>query len=293
MSIVKWDERDVTIPVGEVVAYNTKNLGANIVQIINRTASGGGSVFVDNKASNVSESYHSLKVEQGKTGNIVRPYGIQTVYLASNAVADLRVTLIEVEASDLSVVYNASQVVQIQGQVEVAEPVTIDGTVAVSGSVEIKNDIGSPIPVSGTMTIDTINGTVEITNDAGNPIPVSGSVTISDGSGPVTVDGTVTIGAGTNNIGDVDVLTLPTVTLAGKSAVKVTAAGDTTVKAAAGVFYDVIVLTAGVTATVKDAAVEKWAASDTIHQTPGAPIAHATSIVVTLSGAGTAYVIFE
>lgn len=34
---------------------------------------------------------------------------------------------------------------------------------------------------------------VEIKNDSGNPIPVSGTVTITDGSGPVTVDGTVAV----------------------------------------------------------------------------------------------------
>jgi len=60
---------------------------------------------------------------------------------------------------------------------------------------EIKNDVGNPIPVSGTVALDTntlsalehisidnfpatqpVSGTVEITNDVGNPIPVSGNV---------------------------------------------------------------------------------------------------------------------
>ena len=48
--------------------------------------------------------------------------------------------------------------------------------------------------------------------------PFTTPVPISDNAGSITVDGTVTIGtalpAGTNNIGDVDVLTLPSVTLA-------------------------------------------------------------------------------
>lgn len=40
---------------------------------------------------------------------------------------------------------------------------------------------------------------------------VTGTVTVTDGSGSLTVDGTVTanLAAGTNNIGDVDVLTMP------------------------------------------------------------------------------------
>ena len=48
--------------------------------------------------------------------------------------------------------------------------------------------------------------------------PFSSAIPVSDNGGSITVDGTVTIGtalpAGTNNIGDVDVLTLPSVTLA-------------------------------------------------------------------------------
>jgi hypothetical protein len=32
---------------------------------------------------------------------------------------------------------------------------------------------------------------VEVKNDVGNPLPISGTVTITDGSGPITVDGTV------------------------------------------------------------------------------------------------------
>ncbi len=111
----------------------------------------------------------------------------------------------------------------------------------------------APIDVQGTVSISggvAIAGVVEIANDGGNPIPVSGTVTVSDGGGSLTVDGTVGISgsvpvtgtfwqatqpvslasvpshavtnagvfavqvssalpAGTNNIGDVDVLTLP------------------------------------------------------------------------------------
>lgn len=78
--------------------------------------------------------------------------------------------------------------------------------VDVGPSVEVSNDAGNPIPVSGTVTITdgagpvTVDGTVaisnssiEISNDVGNPVPVNGTVTITDGSGPVTVDGTVAV----------------------------------------------------------------------------------------------------
>jgi hypothetical protein len=65
-------------------------------------------------------------------------------------------------------------------------------------------------------------GSVSVTDGAG-PLTVDGTVSVTDGSGPLTVDGTVAatqsgawsvslaaaLPAGTNNIGDVDVLSLP------------------------------------------------------------------------------------
>jgi hypothetical protein len=77
---------------------------------------------------------------------------------------------------------------------------------------------------SGSLTtaIGDITGIVGQTTMA-NSLPVTiasnqTGVPVTDNGGSLTVDGTVTIGtalpAGTNNIGDVDVLTLPSVTLA-------------------------------------------------------------------------------
>jgi hypothetical protein len=128
--------------------------------------------------------------------------------------------------------------IPVSGAVTISDgsgPVTVDGSVVVSGAVTVSDGGGSltvddgglsitvdgpltdaqlravPVPVSGTVAIS--NSSVEISNDVGSPVPISGTVTITDGSGPVTVDGSVSIGAalpaGTNNIGDVDVLTLP------------------------------------------------------------------------------------
>ena len=55
------------------------------------------------------------------------------------------------------------------------------GSVTVIGSVEITNEVGSPIPVSITGSIPvTIASAIEITNDAGNPIPVNGTVAVSN-----------------------------------------------------------------------------------------------------------------
>lgn len=59
--------------------------------------------------------------------------------------------------------------------------------VADSDGDELLINPDGSINVNATISITD----VEISNDSGNPIPVSGTVTITDGSGPVTVDGTV------------------------------------------------------------------------------------------------------
>lgn len=82
---------------------------------------------------------------------------------------------------------------------------------------------GSTESVEGTAA----NGlAVDVTRVQGT-VAVSGSVTISDGSGPVTVDGTVAatqsgawsvgLAAGANNVGSVDVSSLPSVSLASQN----------------------------------------------------------------------------
>lgn len=107
----------------------------------------------------------------------------------------------------------------------------INGAVSINGEVEVKNDSGNPLPVSGTVavsnfpatqTVDgsvTVSGTVDVGNypatqtvngtvDVGNfpatyPVtgtfwqttqPVSGSVSVSNFPATQTVDGTVDVG---------------------------------------------------------------------------------------------------
>lgn len=76
-------------------------------------------------------------------------------------------------------------------------------------SVEVSNDVGNPIPVTGTVTVTdgtgplTVDGTVTVSNPTpqgltdtqlrATPVPVSGTVTVTDGAGPLTVDGTVAV----------------------------------------------------------------------------------------------------
>jgi hypothetical protein len=90
------------------------------------------------------------------------------------------------------------------------------GTVVVSGAIEVTNDEGNPLPVSGSVDIVTIPSLPAGTNNIGD----------------VDVLSLPPIPAGTNNIGDVDVLTLPDMNIAAKTAIKVTAgaSGDQTVR---------------------------------------------------------------
>ena len=59
-------------------------------------------------------------------------------------------------------------------------------------NVEIRNDSGNPVPVSGTVTA---TGPLTDAQLRAAPVPISGSVTatVSDGSGPLTVDGSVAV----------------------------------------------------------------------------------------------------
>lgn len=97
----------------------------------------------------------------------------------------------------------------LQGTLTVAGTVALDTpTLAALESITVQNgagaaavniqDGGNSITVDGSVSVSNFPSSVEISNDSGNPIPVSGTVTITDGSGPVTVDGTVTANQGTS-----------------------------------------------------------------------------------------------
>lgn len=97
---------------------------------------------------------------------------------------------------------------------------TVDGTVSVSGTVTV-GDGGGSLTVDGTVTANAGTG----------PWPVT------DNGGSLTVDGSISLAAsipaGTNNIGDVDVLTVPApLNLTGggveANALRVTIASDST-----------------------------------------------------------------
>lgn len=98
---------------------------------------------------------------------------------------------------------------------------TVDGSVSVTGSVEITNDVGNPIPVT---VGNVVNVNLDATDDqvgiygyvngaSGSPVPLnvnaSGVVAIQDNGGSITVDGTVTaLPSGTQDVNIVSGITL-------------------------------------------------------------------------------------
>jgi hypothetical protein len=126
---------------------------------------------------------------------------------------------------------------------------TVDGTVAISsGTVAISAgtaNIGDVDVLTVPAPLNLTGGGVEasalrvtLASDSTGVLSVDdngSTLSIDDGAGSITVDGTVTanLAAGTNNIGDVDVLTVPaplnlTGNGAAASALRVTIANDTT-----------------------------------------------------------------
>lgn len=60
---------------------------------------------------------------------------------------------------------------------------------SVTNEVEVKNDTGNPVPISGNVTIISIPE-VEIKNDSGNAIPISRNTTTNSDLNPIFVKGT-------------------------------------------------------------------------------------------------------
>ena len=81
--------------------------------------------------------------------------------------------------------------------------------------VEVKNDSGNPLAVSGNVgvtgnvAVNNFPSSVEVSNDVGNPLPVTGTVNLgtvpeieikNDSGNPLNVQGTLTVGSITNEV---------------------------------------------------------------------------------------------
>jgi hypothetical protein len=109
-------------------------------------------------------------------GNIAIP---TTVNVASSPENPVHTHITEVGTSGLLTV----PYLPIGGNVNVTNIITVTGNVTANGTINVGN-FPSTQTVNGTINIGTMPE-VEIKNDAGNPIPVSGNVT-------ATITGTVT-----------------------------------------------------------------------------------------------------
>lgn len=108
----------------------------------------------------------------------------------------------------------------------------------------------------------------------------------------VNVNSLPSLPAGTNNIGKVDVNSLPEVNPTGWTWAKVTAAaaGDVTVKSGPGKVA-LLVNDSAATIMLKDGANQAWKVGDFISY--GCPLKCNTSIVVNFSAAGTAWILYQ
>jgi hypothetical protein len=184
-SIQQWKQNQITLQPNQTFEYNAQSEQTNIFQIINRKASGGGVVFVDIEG-NVSATSYMLRVDEGSNQNLVLPYEAKRIFLKTDSLTPLVITIVEISSDDILFTFGAAQLVNISGNVQVQEPVTIDGTVNVSGEMEVKNDSGNPIPVSGTVAISNPVNSVGINN-----FPVYQSVKVT-----ASGDTVVKVGAG-------------------------------------------------------------------------------------------------
>ena len=146
----------------------------------------------------------AINVNLDQNDDQVQIYGSDlTAPILTNAAGRLQVDVVsipEVEIKNDS--GNPIPISDAGGSITVDGSVTVSATdldirnlvfatdkVDVSGSSVIISDGSGPITVDGTVNIGTMPE-VEIKNESGNPIPVTGTVTITDGSGPITVDAT-------------------------------------------------------------------------------------------------------
>ena len=95
----------------------------------------------------------------------------------------------QLRSSDVKVSLDG-EIIGIVGSVEIANDIgnaiPVSGMVAFSNTnIEISNDVGNPIPVTGTVSFTNTN--LEISNDVGNPIPITGTVSVSDVSTETTL----------------------------------------------------------------------------------------------------------
>jgi len=176
---------------------------------------GGGAEVAAQRVTIANDSTGLLSVDDN-AGSLTVDNPILSVVGGGTEATAQRVTIANDSTGLLSVDDNAGSLTVDQATHDLFN---CNATIQV-GDADVTN--GNPVPVSdagGTLTVD--NAALSVTGGGAEATALrvtlandsTGLLSVDDNGGSLTVDGTVTIGAalpvGANNIGDVDVLTVP------------------------------------------------------------------------------------
>jgi hypothetical protein len=154
-SFNKWKETPYSLEPG----LNTINLdpGTNVVKIINEDML--GSVLFLSTKSDVSSTRFEEKSEKGSSTSLVRTRPLNAAYIYNPAGSRVSITLIEIETDDISFIFNATNQVQISGQL------TSDGIKAtdlklMADKTQYVNDVDARAKLDSLINLMTINNTL-------------------------------------------------------------------------------------------------------------------------------------
>ena len=146
----------------------------------------GGSITVDGTVSlstGTLSALESITVQNGAGASAVNIQDGGNVISIDDAGGSITVDgIVALDAGTLSALEN----ITVQNGIGAAAVNIQDGgnSITVDGTISVGN-----FPTTQNVAVTSIVE-VEVKNDSGNPLPISGTVTITDGSGPLTVDAT-------------------------------------------------------------------------------------------------------
>lgn len=173
--------RASAIPVSGSVSITNSNI--EITNDVGNPIPVNGSVSVSNFPATQAVSAASLPLPSGASTSALQTSGNSTLTSIDNKTPSLGQAVM---ASSTPVVIASNQ-----------SAIPVSGTVTISNSaLEITNDVGNPIPVSGTVNTG-LSQPLTDTQLRATAVPVSGSISVSNFPATQTVAGTVTANAGT------------------------------------------------------------------------------------------------
>lgn len=110
-----WKEYHVDLQPGHN-SYNLRANTSNVLKIINDNLL-GSEVFASTFET-VTESFYELKVDKASSSSIVRPEALGTVFFFNPSPNVVRVRMQEIETHDIAYIFNATNAVQITGNLD-------------------------------------------------------------------------------------------------------------------------------------------------------------------------------